>query len=315
MTTTAVPTDTQPPAPDLGLQSHFWAPPESPPTPSSPPPPRPSLVSTTDNSADAEPSGCKPNYCPSARFVRGYCAEHGNVHWLLVPCRRRSCDICGPVSRYKIACRIAYGVRKLWPAAWIVLTFDHEVDKVTAIRKMAAFIRSIRKLPGHENTEYAATYELTRAGRLHINLIVAPWRSIPQRLLSDKWGARLWIEWVKNDESLGVEAAAAYTPEALGGYIAKLDQAVREGKRVTYSKRWPQLPDPAPTRHKIIYEHLSDDDQLRVWALLRRGWLTEVSPGVYRLARSRPGRTPCDCFDRQLALPSASDPPPQGKPP
>ena len=54
----------------------------------------------------------------------------------------------------------------------------------------------------------------------------------------------MWVEWVNDDEPIGVETTKAYTPESLGGYLIKLEQSVPEewGRRVSYSRGWPKVP-------------------------------------------------------------------------
>lgn len=303
------------PRPDLGLQAHFWAPRSPSHAAGADAAPAASLVRTPNNSANVAKKSCTKTLCPAARFVEGWCQSHGHVHWVLAPCKKRACSICGPVTRYKIARRIALGVRVLWPAAWIVLTFAQDVDKRTAVRRLAAFVKWIRKQPGHAGNQYAATYELTDRGRLHINLIIAPWVSIPQAELERQWGARVWIEWVKDDQVVAIEAAAAYSPEGLGGYLAKLEQAVKTGKRVTYSKRWPKLPDPPPTKGDIKWTYLKPSDEDRVRELLEMGLLEEIAPGEYQLALSNRSSPACDCFHLQPDLPFPGEPSPAARSP
>lgn len=291
------------PGPELGLQAHFWAPPPPPDPPESTEDPGGSLVSTPHNSAEVKAPTCLKTKCTQARFVKGVCAEHGNVHWLLVPCKRRDCDTCGPVGRYRIAQRIALGVRELWPAAWMVLTFREDVTKEQAVRKLATFVKWIRMQPRTSKLEYVATYEYTAKGRIHINLIMAPWIPIRQRTLQAQWGARLWVEWVRSDQAVGSEAAGAYNPEALGGYLSKLEQAVPEGRRVSYSKGWPKLPKPPETDHEVKWTQLSIEEQVDVAQLNRLGWLEEIKPGHFRLVSKLRDIPPCECFESQLELP------------
>lgn len=221
------------------------------------------------------------------------------------------------MGRRKIASRIALGCRTLAPAAWITLTFRRDVDKKVAIRQMATFIRWLRTTPGNQDMEYVATYELTKRGRLHINLIVAPWTSVYQRVLARKWGARVWVEWVRDDGSMSREAAAAYSPEALGGYLSKLEQAVPEDRRVSYSKGWPKLPDTPPTEHPVTYEYLDGHRQLTFRTFLAQGLVVEVEPGIF-VARHHVHEHPtCTCFEppgrnghqTPLPAPKAFNPP------
>ncbi|KKM85767.1 hypothetical protein LCGC14_1285820, partial [marine sediment metagenome] len=211
----------------------------------------PSLVTIPHNSAT--PSSKlrqQESYCPNATVVEGVCDEHNNTRWVLAPCKNRRCEHCGPVGRFKIAQRIALGVRTLWPCSWQVLTFAEDISKKDAVRKLSKFIRWLRtEIPG---LQYAATYELTKRGRLHINLIVGPWSRIEQQKLQRIWGHRLWIQWVKEERSLAREVAKSYSPESLGNYLSKLEQAVPTDRRVSFSKDWPKLPKHHEERHAPI---------------------------------------------------------------
>lgn len=204
-------------------------------------PSAPSLVTSTRNSSKSPDSRpIKPHFCPNVRVLRGVCTKHSYVRHLTIPCKNRSCPTCGPFGRYRIATRIAYGVEKLWPCAWMVLTFREDITKKLAVRRLSAFVKQLRRpLP---DLQYAATFELTKAGRLHINLICGSWEWINQQSLEQIWGARLWVEWVQASQPVGLETAKAYSPEALGNYLSKLEQAVPSDRRCSFSRSWPKLP-------------------------------------------------------------------------
>jgi len=230
---------------------------------------------------------------------------------VLAPCKKRTCAVCGPKGRYEIAKRIAYGVRQHWPCSWQILTFDTEEAeecewKRKAVRKLSKYVAWLRKQqPG---LQYAATYELTQRGRLHINLIIGPWRYIPQRLLQKRWGAQMWVERVKDSESIGRETAASYSPESLGKYLAKLEQSVPEewGRRVSFSKGWPKLPkEPVQRKGEITWRQEWQLERVEVDRFeveKERGWWREVSIGEWQ-----PLLLPhdCDCFD--LVVPEGVD--------
>ena len=152
-------------------------------------PPRPAPSATTPPEAVSyRPAGTAPSLvseennssidcCPNGALIKGWCLEHFQYRWTKKPCGRRDCEVCGPLTRSEIASRIAYGVHVLWPCAWMVLTFKdnyYEVpnSKSAAIRKLGGFIKWLRKR--NPQLEYVATYELTKRGRLHINLICGP---------------------------------------------------------------------------------------------------------------------------------------------
>jgi len=292
---------------------------------------RPSLVTTTHNSPQ---SGDTDKYCPDSRLVRGTCDEHGQERWVLAPCKRRTCEVCGPNGRYQIAKRIAWGVREMpcrdcghkvdgcWghgqrrgvvdcrckrmrlSAVWQVLTFDTESAeesewKPKAVDKLGKYVAWLRKKKGMPDLQYAATYELTQRGRLHINLVAGPWVEVPQAELQDRWGARVWVEWVRDDQAIGRETAKAYSPESLGKYLSKLKQSVPEewGRRVSFSQKWPKLPKECKRRGPItwVQEWALKPSELAAFEFEKeRGWWQEVRIGEWGSALRPPS---CDCFD------------------
>jgi len=203
--------------------------------------------------------------CPDPRLVFGECEGHGQQRFVLKRCKRRDCEYCGALGRYRIAQRIALGVRKNWPCSWQVLTFNTEDAeaaewKPKAVDMLRDYVAWLREKMGMPNLQYAATYELTRAGRLHINLIAGPWTYIPQEVLQARWGAQMWVKRIRDDGSgsVGKEAAKSYSPEALGSYLSKLEQVVPAewGRRVSYSKGWPKLDsEPWERKGEIKWRH------------------------------------------------------------
>ena len=112
--------------------------------------------------------------CPDPRLVFGECEQHGQQRFVLKRCKRRDCEYCGALGRYRIAQRIALGVRKYWPCSWQVLSFDTEDAeaaewKPKAVRMLADYVSWLREKMGMPDLQYAATYELTQRGRLHID--------------------------------------------------------------------------------------------------------------------------------------------------
>lgn len=223
-----------------------------------------------DQAAEHEVSACRRK-CSDPRLILGECG-HGAKRYRLVPCGRRNCEACGAIGRRRIAERIAYGVRQLWPCAWLVLTFpgvdaENPSWKKVAVKRLSGFVRALRNKLG-VRLEYAATYELTKRGRLHVNLIIGPWNHIDQPVLCGLWGARVWVEWVKDAGAIGREAAKSYSVEALSGYLAKLEQAVpREwGRRCSFSKRWPKLPvEGLPRLGEITWRYASAEDRIEFY--------------------------------------------------
>ena len=256
--------------------------------------PCPSLVTSTPNSARA---------CPDMVLIRGQCEVDNVVEYVEVRCKRRDCETCGPEGRRLIAERIAFGVRKVsgsrGACAWMVLTFGSDVTKTEATRRLQGLVRWLRgRMPG---LEYVATYELTKRGRLHINLIAGPWGYVRQSELQRQWGGRVWVQMVRDEDAMGREAAASYSPESLGGYLSKLEQAVPRawGRRVSYSKGWPKLPDPTKRQRKgKVAWAPPTESQLWVFDKAReRGDVVEVRPGEFMFRSQKELKPGCECFD------------------
>jgi len=240
--------------------------------------------------------------CPNASWVRGLCIAHVKVQYVRRACKARGCEVCGPHGRWLIAERIAYGVREIEAAggscAWLVLTFAEDISKKAAVVRLAKFVRWLRKRMS--GLQYVATYELTKAGRLHINLIAGAWLYVGQRELQEQWGARVWIERVKDSGPVGTEAAKSYTPESLGGYLAKLEQAVpREWhRRVSYSKGWPKKPEEKTVRRGEIVWREPTEEELSVFLEAKEaGRIVEVRPDVFEFVSQQDSHADCDCFE------------------
>jgi len=229
--------------PDAGLQAHFYRPPEIPPH-------RPD----TTRPASLEGNGITHELttherCALGYWKRGVCRKHGNTRWIYCPCKERRCPVCGPERRRKVAARIAEGIEKLSGAegaAWFVGTWSQDVSKSQAVRTVARFIAWIRR-QRPRRVEYAATWELTAQGRLHVNLVMAPWMYIPQHHLSQEWrklggGKVVWIKRV----GAGVGQEAAKSRQQAASYFSKAEQMVYQGRAASYSKGWPKLPDGEP---------------------------------------------------------------------
>lgn len=242
----------------------------------------------------------KLGVCPDGSWLRGSC-EHGASRWVRVPCKRRGCPVCGELRRRLIAWRIAEGIDALGQGqggAWFVGTFAKDVAKADAVKILRQFIKWLRKELGYR-VEYAATWEVTRAGRLHLNLVLAPWRYIPQKALSRAWrrvggGPVVWVQRVGG--GVGVEAAKAR--EGIGGYLGKWEQMVKSGRGVAYSKGWPKLPENAwaGRRGEISWRWVGGlGEEAAMFGYERDlGYWREVAPGEWAEAD---GET-CDCFER-----------------
>lgn len=192
-----------------------------------------------------------PRACPNGTWMRGECEAHANIRWRYRPCKRRHCEVCGPNRARANALRIAYGIEHLTGiegAGWFVGTWAADVEKKTAVKTVARFIAWLRRhSPAH--IEYACTWEQTRKHRLHVNLILAPWKYIDQEVLSQAWqrlsGAKvIWIKRV----GAGIGQEAAKSRSKYAHYVVKAYQRVPTGKATTFSKLWPSPPETPPPR-------------------------------------------------------------------
>jgi len=204
------------------------------------------------------------------------------------------------VRKRRIAWRVQYGLKQLGHGAWFVGTFDYDIDKASAVKVKNKFIQWLRRDEGIK-VEYAAVWELTSKGRLHLNLVFAPWRFVDQRKLSHKWvtfggGMVVWIERV--NENVAGEVSKTYSK--LGNYLAKFEQQVKEGRGISYSLGWPKPPnDPLQRRGDIHWTWLDATyDEAEIFEQeIEAGIHPEPSPGEYADVNN----TDCNCFDFTLS--------------
>lgn len=257
-------------------------------------------------------------FCPDSSWLRGVCScPSFTRRWVSIPCKRRTCLVCGKVRKRKIASRIALGIELLGGAdgaGWFVGTFDSDVSKAEAVaisQGLDQWIRRYFKKHFGVKPEIAKTWELHESGRLHLNMIIAPWRYVRQSDLSRQWkklggGTRVWITRV--GASVGSEVAKVQgsgcvvleSPESgrrrLGNYIAKWDQMVLRGRGVSYSKGWPKLPDSQRSARKgnIQWEWFGNltEETILHWYETQLGHWYETMVGE---SCSSDGEE-CDCF-------------------
>jgi hypothetical protein len=190
--------------------------------------------------------------------------------------------------------------------AWLVLTFDRDVTKYEAVRISNQYIQWLYRYCKRHfgfKPEWSKVWEVMKNGRLHLNIVVAPWHYIPQSVLATKWhelgGGRIgWVERVGAE--VGVEAAKSR--QKIGNYIAKWDQAVVYGRGVGYSKGWPQLPKEvhAPRRGQIAWNFVGGVSQEGIlhWYDTELGNWQEVLPGEWKTTEPEL----CDCFEFKVSL-------------
>ncbi len=246
--------------------------------------------------------------CPRAGWLLGECC-HGTKRWIKLSCKRRDCPVCGWTRKHLISWRIAQGVEELGGdsgAAWFVGTWDCDIPKAKAVKVVRQFIQKLRR--EQPQIQYASTWEVQRNGRLHVNLVMVPFRYIPQARISEMWqrfggGRVVWIERVGK----GIGHEAAKDRDRIGAYVAKWDQMVKNGRGVTYSKGWPKLPDrPSMERRgKIAWHWVGEFDPEDIMFEYERslGHWVEARAGEY----ASPYGEECDCFE--VKVPEDRGPP------
>jgi len=310
MTTTTITSAPDVP-PTLGLQAHFYRPPEPPPHQLDTPSP-PSLEG--EGITHEVPLS---SYCPYGRWILAVCTLHGNRRWIYAPCKKRNCRVCGVKRRHRVAWRIAHGLETLTGddgGGWFMGTWAYNVDKATAVKAVTRFVAWLRRTHVPE-MQYACTWELTQKGRLHVNLVMAPWNYLHHSAIGEAWqrlgaGKVVWIKRV----GAGIGQEAAKSREKCGNYFSKWEQMVPTRKAATYSKDWPKLPEtPFPERiGEIKYYHerflpsgenppavFPDDYAIRLWH----------QPRLFEFCD--PEEPWCNCFNLR---PEATGPPSRASP-
>ena len=246
--------------------------------------------------------------CPDSQWIKGQCA-HGTTRWVKMPCKKRTCPVCGKLRKQLIAARIANGVEVLGGkdgAGWVVLTFAWDIPKWKAVRlgnQFVAWVKLYCRRHFGFKPEVCKVWEVMARGWLHINIVFAPWHYIAKAVLQEKWqsygGGVVWVKRVGAE--IGVEAAKA-SRQMIGNYMAKLDQMVLYGRGVSYSKGWPKLPraSAVPRRGEIHWSFVDagSEEGIMHWYDTQLGHWKEVAPGEW--ASSEP--EPCDCFEFRPSL-------------
>ena len=251
--------------------------------------------------------------CDSWRSIRGSCA-HASTRWLYVRCKRRDCSGCSKVRQWKHASRIANGVRTIGVdrCAFMVLTYadprsaDPEF-KPEAVKLENSFIRWLRaeqKKLGNDRMEYAKTWEIQpRSQRLHTNLIVGPWVKLDIDRIRERWGSRISISWVQDDQAVSREATKAQSPDGLSAYLTKIEQMVPDDwhRAISFSKGFPKLTivDPPERIGDIRWESERDLEPGALAAFLHEksiGWWIETEKGSGEFYDGVKDEN-CRCFD------------------
>ena len=251
--------------------------------------------------------------CDNWRSIRGSCS-HAATRWLYVRCKRRDCSGCSKVRQWKHASRIANGVRIIGVdrCAFMVLTYadprsaDPEF-KPEAVKLENSFIRWLRaeqKKLGNDRMEYAKTWELQpRSQRLHTNLIVGPWVKLDIDRIRERWGSRISISWVQDDQAVSREATKAQSPDGLSAYLTKIEQMVPDDwhRAISFSKGFPKLTitDPPERIGDIRWESERDLEPGALAAFLHEkalGWWIETEKGSGEFYDGVKDEN-CRCFD------------------
>ena len=266
--------------------------------------------------------------CDNWRSIRGSCS-HASTRWLYVRCKRRDCAGCSKVRQWKHASRIANGVRTIGVdrCAFMVLTYadprsaDPEF-KAEAVKLENSFIRWLRaeqKKLGNDHMEYAKTWEIQpRSQRLHTNLVVGPWMKLDIDRIRERWGSRISISWVKDDQAVSREATKAQSPDGLSTYLTKIEQMVPDDwhRAISFSKLFPKLTvlDPPERVGEIRWESERDLEGGALAAFLHEkalGWWIETEQGSGEFYDGVKDET-CSCFnwkETEVAVESYYHPP------
>jgi hypothetical protein len=266
-------------------------------------------ISQPENAQDVD----RKHPCDNWRSIRGSCS-HASIRWLYVRCKRRDCAGCSKVRQWKHASRIANGVRTIGVdrCAFMVLTYgdprsaDPEF-KSEAVKLENSFIRWLRaeqKKLGNDHMEYAKTWEIQpRSQRLHTNLIAGPWMKLDIDRIRERWGSRISISWVNDDQAVSKEATKAQSPDGLSTYLTKIEQMVPDDwhRAISFSKNFPKLTvlDPPERVGEIRWESERDLEGGALAAFLHEkalGWWIETEKGSGEFYDGVRDET-CSCFD------------------
>jgi hypothetical protein len=162
--------------------------------------------------------------------------------------------------------------------------------KSEAVKLENSFIRWLRaeqKKLGNDHMEYAKTWEIQpRSQRLHTNLIVGPWMRLDIDRIRERWGSRISISWVKDDQAVSREATKAQSPDGLSTYLTKIEQMVPDDwhRAISFSKNFPKLTvlDPPERVGEIRWESERDLEGGALAAFLHEkalGWWIETEKG------------------------------------
>lgn len=278
-----------------------------------------------------QPKTSQKAQCDQPIFRRGIC-EHGTIRWNVIPCRRRTCPVCGAERRRKAARRIRDGVAALGgdeKTAYWVGTFQGSPSKAKANRVLQKWLRWLRRDLGIP-VQYAVVWEVQKRGALHCNVILSPWTYVSWRHLFPAWkrfggGSHNWIdgyqettpgEAVKtsrprhasnSQEKPGPQPKPTPPPGKgpkpdgepepnLPWYLTKLEQMAYDGRAINYSRAWPKISKlPPPKRQgSIIWQKFRQEaDQVKVF-------LSECQLGLWRADESGDWRAyigeDCYCF-------------------
>ncbi len=214
--------------------------------------------------------------CQHKKRLRSRCGDHRQERISYVGCGGiRTCNPCHDAARRADQARIAFGIRRLWPAAMTVLSFKSNESGCTlghgggmvmadcvgkgsckeyANRQKAVYERKLRQaqaIRGREDgdgssgrLEFFSTFEKHKSGALHINHGTAPWTAVPQAVMEKMWGRRVHVNWVVDAPRASREAHKfrRTTPDDLAVYVTKVSQTVAAGRSISFSKGWPKIP-------------------------------------------------------------------------
>jgi hypothetical protein len=136
--------------------------------------------------------------------------------------------------------------------------------------------------------------------------------------IRERWGSRLSISWVKDDQAVSWEATKAQSPDGLSTYLTKIEQMVPENwhRAISFSKGYPKLTvvDSPERVGEIRWESERDLEGGALAAFLHEkalGWWIETEKGSGEFYDGVRDET-CSCFnwkEPEVAVESYYHPP------
>lgn len=162
--------------------------------------------------------------------------DHENYRWIPLFCHGWKCPICRPRNLKTTTARLCLAYRAAAASGvtlkFVTLTYRNDVTRQQVRRSLQHLVQSFRRQG--KVFEYARFPEYTKAGRIHLHLVVlAPF--IYQLDLSEAWR-------IASQGSYIVDIRRIWSDKQLAAYVTKYVAKQPAGK-ITYSRNFPQFQD------------------------------------------------------------------------